>query len=99
LNIDFKKQKKKLDLDIFWVWILDFLVFWIFFGFGFWIFWIFGFFLGLDFGFFGFLDFFWFLGFPSKSNPKTQLFLGSNLWIKIIKKKLNFFKKILADIS
>jgi hypothetical protein len=59
LNIDFKKQKKKLDLDIFWVWILDFLVFWIFFGFGFWIFWIFGFFLGLDFGFFGFLDFFW----------------------------------------
>jgi hypothetical protein len=51
---------------------------WIFFGFGFWIF------LGLDFGFFGFLDFFWVLGFPSKSNPKTQLFLGSNLCIKVM---------------
>ena len=52
---------------------LDFLVFWIFFVFGFW---IFGFFLGLD---FGFLDFVWVLGFPSKSNPKTHFFLGSNV--------------------
>jgi hypothetical protein len=47
LNIDFKKQKKKIGfgyflgldfgffgfLDFFWVWILDFLDFWIFFGF------------------------------------------------------------------
>ena len=46
MNFDFKKLKKKLDLDFFWVWILDF---WIFFGFGFWIFWIFGFFLGFGF--------------------------------------------------
>jgi hypothetical protein len=39
-------------------------------------------FLGLDFGIFGFLglDFGIFgFGFPSKSNPKTQFFLCSNL--------------------
>jgi hypothetical protein len=34
----------------------------------------FGYFLGLDLGFFGFMDFIWFLGFPSKSNLKTQFF-------------------------
>jgi hypothetical protein len=62
LNFDFKKLKKKLDLDFFWVWILDFLDFWIFFGFGFWIFWIFGFFLGF--------------GFPIQIQSKNPTFFG-----------------------
>jgi hypothetical protein len=60
-----------LDLDIFWVWILDFLDFWIF--------------LGLDFGFFGFLDFWIFFGFwVSHPNPiqKPKFFWARTSEIK-----------------
>jgi hypothetical protein len=55
------------------------------FGFGF------GFFFSLDLGIFGLLDFFgvwifgfffWVLGYPSKSNPKTQFFFGPNLCLQ-----------------